>query len=343
MRAWLTAFVLVLLAAGPVRADAVDDAFVQGNAAAERNDWRAAVAAYEEAAAALPKRNAVVSYNLGTAYANLGDLGRATYHLNRAMDWRGGPSAELLEAARANLSAVRRSVELQATANSNMVDRPQTSWDLVVEAFGATGIRWLSLASAWLFLVVLYLHRRRLRAERPGLNVTRAALVVLGTCAVVTGSAYTCRRIAPTPTARRRSCWTRKSMRARVRATIKRSALRCKAELAFASSTVHPAGSSSGCPVECKDGSQSKLSVGSTLCAASAVAQHPPESRVVRHLRTPTPKWDTWPFWAKRRADYNGDSANLRCGALRRAGISYQTGCCRSSPRRSVRRETVEV
>ena len=175
------------LVAAPVRADAVDDAFAEGNAAAERNDWPAALAAYEEAAALLPHRNAVLSYDLGTAYANTGDLGRAMYHLQRAMDWRGGPTADVLESARANLAVVRRSAELQATTNNLLIDRPQTSWDLIVEAFEAPMIGWLTLLSGWIFLAMLLLHRRRSRAGRSRLGITRATLVVLGICWLVPG------------------------------------------------------------------------------------------------------------------------------------------------------------
>jgi hypothetical protein len=168
-------------------ADAVDDAFAEGNAAAERNDWPAAVASYEQAAALLSHRNAVLSYNLGTAYANTGDLGRAMYHLSRAMDWRGGPTADVLEGARANTAVVRRSLELQATANNRLIDRPQTSWDLIVEAFEAPMIGWLTLLSGWIFLAMLWLHRRRSRAASTRLGITRASLVVLGICYLVPG------------------------------------------------------------------------------------------------------------------------------------------------------------
>ncbi len=185
----LACLMLATVALGPAlaRADAVDDAFAEGNAAAERNDWTSAVAAYEEAAALLPHRNAVLSYNLGTAYANTGDLGRAMYHLHREMDWRGGPTTDVLEAARANIAVVRRSAELQATSKNRLIDRPETSWDLIVAAFEAPMIGWLTLLSGWIFLVVLWLHRRRARAGGSRLGITRATLVVLGICWLVPG------------------------------------------------------------------------------------------------------------------------------------------------------------
>src|SRR5690606_30239515 len=98
-------------------------AFVRGNDAAQRQDWQAAVTAYEQAAALLPGRHALLAYNLGTAYAHLGDWGRAVYHLSRAEDFRSGPSADVLEATRDNLEVVRRRIELQATTEGTKVDR----------------------------------------------------------------------------------------------------------------------------------------------------------------------------------------------------------------------------
>lgn len=170
----------------PASADAVDDSFARGNEAAEARDWDAAVRHYEEADALLPQRSALVSYNLGTAYAQLGDLGRATYHLERALDFRGGPTTEIAEAARANLETVRRRVELRATTNGSRVDRPETWWDLFVEALEAPGVGWLALISGWAFLAVLYVHRRR-GAAGQSRSVTAATLVVLGICYAMPG------------------------------------------------------------------------------------------------------------------------------------------------------------
>lgn len=170
-----------------VFADAVDDAFARGNDAASREAWADAAKEYEEAAALLPNRSAVISLNLGTVYAEIGDLGRATYHLERATDWRGGPTAEVAEAARNNLDVVRRQVELRATGDGTMVDRPANSWDLLVAGIESPGMGWFALVCGWLFLLTLFVHRRRMRAGRPGRGVMVGALIVLGICYGVIG------------------------------------------------------------------------------------------------------------------------------------------------------------
>jgi hypothetical protein len=71
-------------------ADVVDDAFARGNQAAAAGDLQAAVRHYEEAERLLPGRSAVLSFNLGTAYAQLGELGLATHHLRTGV---AGPGA----------------------------------------------------------------------------------------------------------------------------------------------------------------------------------------------------------------------------------------------------------
>ncbi|MBV1860465.1 MAG: hypothetical protein KUG77_18780 [Nannocystaceae bacterium] len=173
-----------------VRADAVDDAFVEGTEAAERNDWPSAAASFETAGALLPQRSAVLSYNLGTAYANLGDLGRSTYHLRRATDWRAGPTTEILEAARSNLAAVRRRAELDATSSGAMIDRPETTWDLLVGAIAAPWVAWLSLLSGLACCVALYVHRRWLRAQPRRAGASRALLVTLALVFTIPGGLH---------------------------------------------------------------------------------------------------------------------------------------------------------
>lgn len=147
-RRWLLPLA-VLAALGPgartVRADAVDDAFVEGNTAAQAGRWAEAVAAYERAGALLGKPNSLLSYNLGTAYAHTGELGRASLHLRQALDFRGSPTTELAESARANLGVVRRRAELAAATTGALIDRPQTWWDLVVETLRTRGVGWLAL------------------------------------------------------------------------------------------------------------------------------------------------------------------------------------------------------
>lgn len=167
---------------GEVRADALDEAFVAGNAAAADADWDTAAEEYRRAASLSSEPNATLAYNLGTAYLHQGELGRATYHLRRALESTSTPSVELQERARYNLQIARRRAELSAAAEGAKIDRPETWWDLVVEALGARGVAWASLACGWLALFVLWVHRRRqARGARTG-SVTGAILVVLVTC-----------------------------------------------------------------------------------------------------------------------------------------------------------------
>jgi len=183
-------FLIVLGWSALVRADAVDNAFVEGTEAAERNDWSSAAASFETASALLPQRSAVLSYNLGTAYANLGDLGRSTYHLRRATDWRARPTTEILEAARSNLAAVRRRAELDATTSGAMIDRPQTTWDLLVGAIAAPWVAWISLLSGLGFCVALYVHRRWLRIQPRRAGASRALLIVLALVFTIPGGLH---------------------------------------------------------------------------------------------------------------------------------------------------------
>lgn len=180
-------FFLELAAPSLAHADAVDDAFVRGNAAAERGEWQEAARAYEDATALLPKPNALVAYNLGTAYAHLGEWGRAVYHLTRAMDFEAGPSTAVLDAARENLELVRRRIELQATSEGTVVDRSATSWDLVLETLRAPLLGWVTLLSGWAWLLggVWALRRRRRRNAPSG--VLGAVLVLLALLYVVAG------------------------------------------------------------------------------------------------------------------------------------------------------------
>ncbi|MEM9456680.1 MAG: SH3 domain-containing protein [Myxococcota bacterium] len=162
----------------PARADAVDEAFVRGNTAAQSGDWDAAIAAYEEAATLLPERSAALDYDLGTAYLHRGALGRAIFHLQRSLDWRGGPTAELAESARYNLGIARRRAELQAVNANAKIDRPETWWDLVVEALGAPGVGWSALVAGWLALGLSWWRGRRRRRGQAS-NVFGAVLLLL--------------------------------------------------------------------------------------------------------------------------------------------------------------------
>lgn len=180
------AIVVVALAPRLASADAVDDQFARGNDAAAASNWVDAVTAYRRAAALLPHPSAVVEFNLGTAYAELGNLGLATLHLRQAIDARAHPSTEVVEAGRANLAIVRRRAELQATTSGAVIDRPENWWDLLVETLRAPGMAWLSLLAGVAALVTAAIHLRR-RALGRRTVVTRVALVAMAACYLVAG------------------------------------------------------------------------------------------------------------------------------------------------------------
>jgi tetratricopeptide (TPR) repeat protein len=148
----------------PTQADVIDDAYAAGNEAAVAGDWPAAIEHWQRALELMPGRSAQLDYDLGTAYAQLGELGRATYHLERALQPEARPSVEVAEAARRNLGIVRRRAEVQAEVNDARISREESWWDLVVSVLAGQGLAWISLISGWLLLGALL--GRRLVASR---------------------------------------------------------------------------------------------------------------------------------------------------------------------------------
>ncbi|GEM_PF-1247002 len=145
-----------LLVCGRVaHADVVDDAFVRGHQAMLAGNRAAAVAAYQEAARLLQTPVSLLEFDLGTAYAELGQLGRATFHLRRALQSQWRPSADVAEAARHNLAVVRRGAELQAATNGRQIDPPESGWDLLVSALAAPSIGWIGLVCGWMAVVLV--------------------------------------------------------------------------------------------------------------------------------------------------------------------------------------------
>lgn len=164
------------LAPARARADVVDEAFARGNQAALTGDYRGAVTHYTEAERLLPGRSAVLSFNLGTAHAQLGELGPATYHLRRALQPQAEATPDVAEAARRNLGVVRQRSEVAAAAAGLQVDRPETWREAALGALRAPLFGWLSLGAGWLALL-LWLLRGRLRAQARG--------AAAGLCAVL--------------------------------------------------------------------------------------------------------------------------------------------------------------
>lgn len=173
----LVGALVVYLVGGQARADVVDETFARGNAAAARGDWAAAAASYEEAGRLLPGRSAALSYNLGTAYAQLGELGPATLHLRRALQPAAEPSVEIAEAARRNLGLVRQRMEVAAAAEGAQIDRPEGWWELLLAAVRAPLFGWLALLAGWSALAVLGL-RMRLAGRGGALTASSLASVL---------------------------------------------------------------------------------------------------------------------------------------------------------------------
>lgn len=144
-------------------ADVVDDAYAAGSEAALAGDFTTAIDHWQRALELLPGRSAQLDYDLGTAYAELGELGRATYHLERALQPEARPSVEVAEAARRNLGIVRRQAEVQAEVTEAQISRPPTSWDLAIEVLAGRALAWISLISGWLMVGVVAQRRWRRR------------------------------------------------------------------------------------------------------------------------------------------------------------------------------------
>ena len=148
------------------RADVIDDAYAAGSEAANAGDWVGAVEQWQAALELLPGRSAQLDYDLGTAYAQLGELGRATYHFERALAAEARPSVEVAEAARRNRGIVRRRAELQAEVNDAQLSREPTTWDRFVRVLAGPGLGWFSLVCGWALIVLLISRRSLARRAR---------------------------------------------------------------------------------------------------------------------------------------------------------------------------------
>lgn len=189
-RSWPAALLVVcLLAPVEARADVVDEAYAAGNEAAIVGDWTGAIEHWQRALELLPGRSAQLDYDLGTGYAHLGELGRATYHFERALQAEARPSVDIAEAARRNLGIVRRRAEVQAEIADARISRTQSWWDLVVEVLAGQGLAWISMISGWLLVVALVGRRTLAGRLRDGAGAARigAALALVFALVFVIG------------------------------------------------------------------------------------------------------------------------------------------------------------
>ncbi len=141
------------LAAG----DEVDQAYAAGTQAAASGDWSGAATSWEKARRILPESNAQLAYDLGTAYAHLGENGYATVHLERAR--RLDPALD--EDARRNLAIVRRQAEITAAAESRELSEPSGWSEQVLAAFASQLVAWMALLAGWFAFVAWLIQRRR--------------------------------------------------------------------------------------------------------------------------------------------------------------------------------------
>ena len=189
---------LVVALAQPTsaRADVVDDAYAAGSEAATAGDWSGAIEHWREALELLPGRSAQLDYDLGTAYAHVGELGRATYHFERALQAEARPSVEVAEAARRNLGIVRRRAEVQADVNEARISREPTTWDRLIVVLAGRALGWFSLACAWLLLALVIARRWQARREAEGLReqtrrgISGALVIVFALVFVIGGSLH---------------------------------------------------------------------------------------------------------------------------------------------------------
>lgn len=190
------ALALALVFAWPraASADVVDDAYAAGSEAALAGDFATAIDHWQRALELLPGRSAQLDYDLGTAYAELGELGRATYHLERALQPEARPSVEVAEAARRNLGIVRRQAEVQAEVTDAQISRPPTSWDLAIEVLAGRALAWISLICGWLTVGVVAQRRWRRRHGQPtgasGRGISGALALVFALVFVVGGGLH---------------------------------------------------------------------------------------------------------------------------------------------------------
>lgn len=178
LAAQISALLICLAAPSRARADVVDETFARANAAATSGDFKAAVILYTEAERLLPARSAALSFNLGTAHAQLGELGPATFHLRRALQPAAEASTDIADAARRNLGIVRQRAEVSAIAAGSQIDRPETWRDAALSALRSQVFGWLSLGAGWLALL-LWFSRGRLRAAAQGTAVGLAAVLAV--------------------------------------------------------------------------------------------------------------------------------------------------------------------
>ena len=128
--------VMVMLASPAARADRVDDAWRQANAAYLRGDYAVAISAYEQLER-LPVVSADLAFNLGNAYFRKGDLGPAIWAWERVLGL--DPDND---DARYNLDQARKAVGDRVHDTIEGADR-EPSWIRLVNQLSPASETWI--------------------------------------------------------------------------------------------------------------------------------------------------------------------------------------------------------
>lgn len=172
---------LASAAAGPARADRLDEAWRRGNDAYLHGDYAGAVAAYQEL-----DRQGVVSadlcFNLGDAYYRQGNLGRAIWAFERAAGL--DPDDD---DARYNLTQVRKVADRRAHDKIEGAARDPL-WTRVVTTLGPSTETWLFVAIYLALFVALAARRLRRGAGDHARALLAAAASILGVAALLSGT-----------------------------------------------------------------------------------------------------------------------------------------------------------
>lgn len=171
------AIAFALCVSSLARADVYDEAWKQGNAAYLAGDWEKAAAAYDQL-----DRQGVVSpdlyYNMGVAYFRLGNLGRAVWAFERAVQLE--PKDE---DARFNLVQVRKLLSRRTTDKIEGAER-DAFWIRVVSSMTPSTQTWLFVI---FYLLTFWFLFWRLRVSKESRAPWDAAAALTGVAAVLAG------------------------------------------------------------------------------------------------------------------------------------------------------------
>lgn len=173
----MAAVAVIIALAASARADVLDEAWKQGNAAYLAGDWDKAAAAFGE----LDRQGVVSSdlyYNMGVTYFRLGDLGRAAWAFERTL----GANPKDEDAA-FNLAQVRKLLSRRTTDKIEGAER-DPAWIRVVSVLTPSEQTWLFVI---FYLLTFWFLFWRLRVPPDGRAPWSAAAALMGLGALLAG------------------------------------------------------------------------------------------------------------------------------------------------------------